>query len=307
MFSFHKLSNSYPIAKTNKNRTVYFVPEVAPDIEAYQDEVIKNGKLESVKEIRELLTGNVLMSSVTLAKGEEFFPLPVVHNKKRVAISIIGNSGSGKSVFTSNFIKKYHKLLPDNELFLLSNKNQGDEPAFEDIEDLKYIPINSLNEPVNVKNFKNCLFVFDDIHEGVILDPESEFVKSIEKEKLSVQQKIIKDRQKQLDSVIDRSSINILSLGRSREISTVIVKHSFRDGKSNLYKTEGTDLVVFPAGNTPKIKEYYKNIEGLSKSQIDRLFSLKESKETFQFIYLSRQGLRYAISNRNIISLDLEE
>lgn len=306
MFSFYKLPGSYQIASTNKKRKVFFLPEINIDIEQLKEDLIKNNNIINLPELKQILTGDFISNKLTLnEKDEEFFP--VQHLEKRTCLMVIGNSGSGKSVFTSRFIKKYKKTFKNNELFLLSNKNQDEEPAFKYIENLKYIPINSLNEPINVKNFEKCLFVYDDIHEGVILDGDSNFVKSLEKEKYTVQQRIIKERQKQLDSIIDKSSINMLSLGRSRNISTIIVKHAFRDGKNNLYKTEGTHLCTFPSGNSAKIREYLKNVEYLLKTQINLIFNLKESKSTYQFLYISRQGLRYCISNKNIISLDLED
>jgi hypothetical protein len=304
MFSFYKLPGSYQIASTNKKRKVYFLPEINIDIDQLKESMIEENNISNLTELKKILTGDFISNKLTLEKDEEFFPVPL--REKRTCLMGIGNSGSGKSFFTSRFIKKYEKIFKENELFLLSNKDQDEEPAFKDIQNLKYIPINSLNEAINVKNFEKCLFVYDDIHEGVILQ-DSNFVKSLEKEKYTVQQRIIKERQKQLDTIIDRSSINMLSLGRSRNISTVIVKHAFRDGKNNLYKTEGTHLCTFPSGNSAKIREYLKNIECLSKSQIDLMLNLKESRSTYQFLYISRQGLRYCISNKNIISLDLED
>jgi hypothetical protein len=305
MFSFYKLPGSYQIASTNKKRKVYFLPEINIDIDQLKEDLIEENNISNLSELKQILTGDFISNKLVLQKDEEFFPVP--HFEKRTCLMVIGNSGSGKSVFISRFIKKYEKIFKENELFLLSNKAHNEEPAFENISNLKYIPINSLNEAINVKKFERCLFIYDDIHEGVILDSDSVFVKSLEKEKYSTQQRIIKERQKQLDNIIDKSSINMLSLGRSRNISIVIVKHAFRDGKNNLYKTEGTHLCTFPSGNSAKIKEYLKNVECLSKTQIYSILNLKESKSTYQFLYISRQGLRYCISNKNIISLDLED
>jgi hypothetical protein len=305
MFSYHKIENSYPIATTKKGKTVYFLPDINPDIEEIQKQLIEKGNIKDLETMKSIMKSEILSTELKLERDDEFFPIPEVHNKKRFAISIIGSSGSGKSTFTGKFIEKYHELKKDYEKFLLSNKNEGDEPAFEKLDYLQYIPINSLTEPISIKEFEKTLFCFDDIHEGVILNTDSDFIKDLRNESFTKAQKIINARQKNLDDIVNRSSINILSLGRSREISIIIVKHQFRDSKSNIYKSENTHLVVFPSSNKTKIQEYFKNIEGLDKEQIKRLFNLKESKGNYQFLYISRQGLKYAISNRNIISLDI--
>jgi hypothetical protein len=307
MFSFYKSKNAYPIASTNKNRTVYFIQDFNVNEEKIKEEILEEKNISDINEIKNILQNKVLFTSLTLDKDEEFFPIPETDNNKRIALSVIGNSGSGKSHFISKFIKKYEKINKDYEQFLLTNKQKDEDPAFEKLENLQYIPINSLNEPITIKRFENSIFVFDDIHEGVILDTESDFVKSLEKESYIKQEKIIKSRQKQLDEIINRSSINMLSLGRSRKISIIIVKHQFKDGKSSIYKTENTHLCVFPSGNTNKIREYYKDVEGLSKDQIKKCLNLTQSKGRYQFLYTSRTGLRYCISNKNIISLDFEE
>jgi len=203
MFSFLKLPNSYPIAVTNKKRTVYFLPEIDPDEEALKSTITENNNLK-FDELKELLFKPVLHKEIILGKDEEFTPLPVTHNNQRVAMTCIANSGSGKSTFIAKFIEQYHKKHPDNEVFLLSNKNEGDEPAFKDLDYIQYIPINSLNEPINIKNFQDCLFLFDDIHEGVILEQNNEFRESIKDKSYAQQQKIIQTRQKQLDDIVNQ-------------------------------------------------------------------------------------------------------
>ncbi len=305
MFSYYKLPKSYPIAKTTKShRTVYFLPDVNVSESKLKEHVVESFSNKSFEEISAFVKDPIVFKELRLVDDDEF---RVVPSDKRMAISVIGNSGSGKSIWASNMIKDYHTQFPDNEVFLLSNKLSNEDPAFEDMDYITYIDVNELTEPIKTNKFENCLFVFDDLLEGVILDSDSEFVQSLEQESYSKQQRIIKERQKQLDMIANKSVENILALGRARNISILIVKHQFRDGKSSLLKTENTGLVSFPAGNSNKLREYLKTVECLGKQQINKIFSMKESKGTYQFVYLSRHGLRYCISNKNVVSIDIDE
>jgi adenylate kinase family enzyme len=248
------------------------------------------------------------MNSIILPKDDSFQPLPILNkNQQHVAMSIIANSGSGKSTFVSKFLKELKLVLtPEAEFYLLTNKKKGDEPAFKELSYLQYVAANDLSSPININKFTNATFLFDDIHEGVILDNDCKFVQLLENESAAKKRKMIIERQKQLDQIINQSSQNLLTLGRSRKLNNIIIKHQFRDGKSNVFKSETNSLVVFPSTNKAKIKEYLKNNEGLSKAQIELLFSLKESKGAYQFLYISRGIYEYAISNNNLVYLGID-
>jgi hypothetical protein len=47
---------------------------------------------------------------------------PVCDKKtERIVLYVSGMSGSGKSVYSANFIKHYHAMYPKNEVFLFSS------------------------------------------------------------------------------------------------------------------------------------------------------------------------------------------
>ena len=71
----------------------------------------------------------------TGSKKFELFP----PNEGRVVIYICGASGSGKSYWTAEYLKKYHKKYKSNKIYVFSEGEY--DPAFEDL-DIVRIPIN---------------------------------------------------------------------------------------------------------------------------------------------------------------------
>ena len=96
-------------------------------------------KLEQVKE---MLEGGFMKKSKNHVKKEmehtilikngtvELIPNP----DKREILYICGPSGVGKSYFTNSYAEKYHKLYPDNKVYLFSKKNED-----ENFDDKKWI------------------------------------------------------------------------------------------------------------------------------------------------------------------------
>jgi chromosomal replication initiation ATPase DnaA len=91
--------------------------------------------------------------------------LQLVPNTKteRQCIYICGQSGSGKSYFTSNYVKQYKKQYPKNDIFVISSIDED-----KSIDILKPIRINVLNpdfldDDISLEDFKDSLVIFDDI------------------------------------------------------------------------------------------------------------------------------------------------
>jgi len=310
MFCYYPLKNAQPIARDTLGQKIYFIddPFVEQEEDKYRQEILTDlYKTEpTIKEIKEFMNTPIFFKELKITeKDNEYFPIPDLTYDRFVA-TIIGASGSGKSVFASKLIKQYHRMQKENEIFIFSNKKKGEDKALDLDFITEHVDINdSISKPINVVDYPNSLFVWDDILESIVLDENSPFMQSLEKEKPSVKTRLLKQRQQDLQHLINQSVSNILSLGRSRKVSSIIIRHSFFNGASiPLLKSESTHLVSFPAGNGCQFKKYLKEYENLSKSQIEAIFSLKESKCRYQYIYISRQGCRYCISNKNIISLE---
>jgi len=309
MFSYYPLKNAQAIAKDKEGQKIYFIddPYAYKDEDKYRQEILTElyKKEPTIKEIKEFMSAPILFKELKITDREnEYFPIPDL-TFDRFVCSIIGASGSGKSVFASKLLKQYHKMQKENEIFLFSNKARGEDPALDLDFITEHVDINEhVTKPINVTKYPNSLFVFDDIIESIVLNEESTFFKSVENEKPAVKARLIKERQQELQRIINQSIQNILSLGRSRKISCIMIRHAYKNGGSNLLKSEATHIVSFPTSNGAKFNEYLKDYEGLSRNQIKAINSLEESKSRFQFIYMSKQGCKYIVSNRNIISLE---
>ena len=77
----------------------------------------------------------------------------------RSVIYICGASGSGKSYWTAEYLKKYHKKYPKNKIYVFSEGEY--DPAFEDL-DIVRIPINDelLEDKIEYNEFKKTVCVF---------------------------------------------------------------------------------------------------------------------------------------------------
>lgn len=304
MFSYYNLQNSIPIAIMEKtHKKVYFIDDVNADEKKLRAMYLRNHpKLLESNNVIDFFEKQLLFQELTLPPDSEDQFIPI-QNKQREVYSIIAPSGSGKSVLCSKLIKEYIKQNPDNEVFLLSNKDDGEDPAYKDL-NIQYINVLNMTHAVNLKNFDQAsLIIIDDLLEGIIIAPDSDCMKAIEEMSngdYMKQQKIMKARQNQLNDIVVKSVMNIMTLGRSKNISLYLIKHSMRDGKSNILKTENTGQILFPNTSKQQIKDYTKNIMGFSKKESDHLFKLKESQSRYQFLFISCQGIKYIISNKNI-------
>lgn len=307
MFSYYNLENSIPIAVTEKSRKiVYYVDDVNCNENKLKAIYLKKNSELIHNDIIDFIKEPILFKEFKLGQNidDQFVP---IENKEREVYSIIAPSGSGKSVLCAKLVKEYLEKNPENDVYLLSNKNENEDPAYDGLK-IQYINVLQMNNPVNLKNFdKKSLIIIDDLLEGVIIPADSELMKELENlsgDDYLKQQKLIKAKQTQLNDVVVKSVINIMALGRSKQISLYLIKHSMRDGKSNIMKTENTSIILFPNTSKQQIKDYTKSVLGFSKKEVDYLFTLKESQNRFQFLFISCQGIKYVISNKNIFCVN---
>jgi hypothetical protein len=188
------------------------------------------------------------VNTYTCTKNET---LQLVPNNKteRTCSYICGQSGSGKSYFTTNFVKEYKKLYPKNSIFVISSIQED-----KSIDSLKPIRINPLHpdfmdDELSSEDFKDSLVIFDDI---------DVFPTKIKKTILAIVN-------------------NILQIGRHFNVSICFTTHNACAGnETKILLAEANIIVVFPktTGNRA-LKYLLDNYLGLDKDQIKKIKSLK--------------------------------
>ena len=64
--------------------------------------------------------------------------------------------------FVAQYVAEYHKTFKDNLVYLVSENNE--DPAFDKLDYVNRIIIDDMYEnPIDWKEFENCLVIFDDI------------------------------------------------------------------------------------------------------------------------------------------------
>ena len=177
--------------------------------------------------------------------------LQLVPNTKteRQCIYICGQSGSGKSYFTSNYVKHYKKAYPKNDIFVISSIDED-----KSIDSLKPKRINVLhedfiNDEFTSEDFKDSLVIFDDV---------DVFPTKIKKKVMAIVN-------------------NILQIGRHYNVSVCFTTHNPTNGaETKLLLSEAHVITVFPrtTGNRA-LKYLLDSYLGLDKKQIDKLKKMK--------------------------------
>jgi hypothetical protein len=91
--------------------------------------------------------------------------LQLVPNNKteRTCAYICGQSGSGRSFFTTQYVKEYKKLYPKRDMFVISSIEED-----KSIDSLKQKGKNVLNsdfldDDISSEDFEDSLVIFDDV------------------------------------------------------------------------------------------------------------------------------------------------
>lgn len=170
--------------------------------------------------------------------------------KERDILYISGMSGSGKSYYCRNYILQYHKIYPDNKIFLFSTCLE--DPAYDDLEYIKRYELDDefINEHFEIDNFKDMLIIFDDFD--------------------TIMNKIIKNK---IREIIDM----ILQTGRKTHTSALITSHLATDGKqTKLILHEATSITFFLKGCGGRSINYLLDAYlGLDKNQIKKIRKIK--------------------------------
>jgi len=169
------------------------------------------------------------------------FELGINKDLERLIAYIAGASGSGKSFFASQIIKKYKKAYPKNEIYLFSSVDKDSS-----LDSLKINRINLeglLEEKLDINDFENSMIIMDDID--------------------SISNKKIKN------IVLDIANEG-LQRGRHSKTSLIFTNHILCDGRQTRHiLNEAHSITIFPkSANSRNLDYLLGSYIGLSKPEI---------------------------------------
>lgn len=106
-------------------------------------------------------------SKLILPPGWHFEPVPPASGEdgksKREVLLVTGASGSGKSHWVRAYANNYHKLFPDNAVYLISSL--GKDETLDALPFLKRIDVDKLvaSPPKDVHTWANSMVIIDDV------------------------------------------------------------------------------------------------------------------------------------------------
>jgi DNA helicase HerA-like ATPase len=210
-----------------------------------KDSKIKDKRLYVSSEEESIKSGGV---SYQCMKDDTLQLIPNI-KAERQCVYICGQSGSGKSYFTTNYVNEYKKLYPKREIYVISSINED-----KSIDSLKPKRINALhndfmNEEFSSEDFKDSLVIFDDI---------DVFPNKIKKKVMAIVN-------------------NILQIGRHFNVSICFTTHSPTNGsETKILLAEANVITVFPQTTGSRALKYLlDSYLGLDKKQIDKIKKMK--------------------------------
>lgn len=186
------------------------------------------------------------VDSMKAKNGNVFQHIP---DKKteRAVLYITGQSGSGKSFYTKNYIEQYHKMFPKREVFVFSSLDS--DTTLDKLKILKRIKIKQdsfLNSELTAEDFKDSLCIFDDCD--------------------VISNKVIKHK---VFSILN----SILETGRHFNTSVIFTSHNATMGlDTKRILNECHSITIFPRNIGGKTSKYLLDqYLGLDKTQIMRI------------------------------------
>ena len=179
------------------------------------------------------------------AQADETIQLSPSIKDERSLIYVVGPSGSGKSFWTTQYVKEYLKKFKRNKVHLIS-------PIFDDknINSLKPNRINPntqefLDDPPVCEDFKDSLLILDD-------------VEAYDKKTLNRVMTLVN---------------SIATCGRHANVSLLFLAHTATNGHmSKLLLSECHAIVLFPQNFSGRTSKYLlDNYLGFNKKQIEKI------------------------------------
>ena len=212
--------------------------------------VMKDGK-ETNQKLYVTDNVNAARNGVSTFECKDGESLQLTPNNKteRQCIYICGQSGSGKSFFTTNYVKQYKKQFPKRDIFVISSIEED-----KSIDSLKPKRINVMHpefmtEEFSAQDFKDSLVIADDV---------DVFPTRIKKKVMTIVN-------------------SILQIGRHFNVSLCFTTHSPTNGaETKILLSEAHIITVFAKTTGSRALKYLlDNYLGMDKKQIEKLKKMK--------------------------------
>jgi DNA helicase HerA-like ATPase len=174
----------------------------------------------------------------------KFEYLPSTKFIERVLVS--GISGSGKSTWSSKYIKNYLKQHKDNPFYVLSNVNEDD--VIDKLEPTRLDAYEIATEGMTVDEVTNSIMLIDDVD--------------------TIENAAIR---KAIRSFVN----NMLEVSRHYKTNLIITSHHIQNYQQTRTQLNESNIVVlFMKSNARAIKNYLKTYENFNEDQINRFLNL---------------------------------
>lgn len=259
-----------------------------------------------------------------------------VEGFERDAIYVSGQAGSGKSWQIANYIENYHRFYPDNTIRYVSVNNIENDKSLEKVvklqrtvtdtktgKDIQVAVVQQVNlmtveSAIDHKDWKDVLFVFDDIIDITPTVNPDEIVNLLseeEKKKFVKTGMTLKEREA-LENYVERkmkrcvgyirdSIGNLLKGGRKNHISVIIVDHKLNSGPITCsYIAQCTSFWLFPYSNNSKrsLKTWLTSKVSFDDEEADVVANIEFFQ--FDFLYINRAGKKFCMTPDRLILFD---
>jgi GTPase SAR1 family protein len=208
-------------------------------------------------------------------KDGKFEQIPST-SQERDILYITGPSGSGKSYYTSRYIKNYKKAHKDHPVYLFSPV--PDDKKLDDLK-VKRVKIDDslISDPIKPSDLKESLVIFDDID--------------------CITQKGLRDA---LYNLLNQ----ILEVGRHTKTSCVITNHLPTNGKdTRRILNESHSITYFPAsGSKRQINNLLENYIGMDTKDIKKAKNLGS-----RWVTIFKNYPQFVMTEKDIYLLNSDE
>jgi L-rhamnose isomerase len=174
----------------------------------------------------------------------KFEYLPSTKFIERVLVS--GISGSGKSTWSSHYIKNYLKQNKKNPFYLLSNV--GEDEVLDKLNPVRLEPYDIATSGMSIQEVENSIMLVDDC-DTIENAPVRKAVRSFVN--------------------------NMLEVSRHYKTNLVITSHHIQNyQQTRTQLNESNIIVLFMKSNSRAIKNYLKSYENFTDDQINRFLNL---------------------------------
>jgi len=217
---------------------------------------------------------NKIGKEITLppASGGKFEVIPTERANQIQFTLVTGKNGSGKSYWTGQYMNMYHKMFPENPIFIFSKKNEDE--AYDCHTFVTRIPLDEefLETELDVEQFRDSLCVFDDI----------------ENCKKGVNEKV--------HSLLD----NLSETGRSNNIYIILCNHlSMMGAKTKRSLNESDSVVIFKNSSPFHVKNLLSKYVGLDCEQIATIMSLPS-----RWVFIKKDEPQYVVTENKVFLLN---